>query len=299
MKKAHHLGPVMVEGRILRQAEAIPGSRQIYLEHGAQGGGGTVAHHQDAIREQHRLVHIMSDHDDGVAQTALDLHQGILHLGTGEGVERPERLVHQEHLGLHGQGAGDADALLHAAGDLVGATLQGMLHVHQFEIAQGPVVAFGAGFATAEHLIDGETHIVVDAEPGQQGMVLEHHRPIRTGLGHLASFQHHPTLGGAQQTGDDIQHRRFTAARVADQGDELALGDIDVDLTQHLQRPLVGGEAEADVIDLQISRHVLHYLSAQHRAFVPGEMALQEQHAAIEQETDEADGQHRHHDAGQ
>ena len=35
-------------------------------------------------------------------------------------VERAERLVHQEELGLHQQAARDADALLHAARELVG-----------------------------------------------------------------------------------------------------------------------------------------------------------------------------------
>ena len=35
------------------------------------------------------------------------------------GIERRERLVHQQDVGVGGEGAGEADALLHAAGQLV------------------------------------------------------------------------------------------------------------------------------------------------------------------------------------
>ena len=38
-------------------------------------------------------------------------------------VERAERLVHQQHGGVDGQRAGDADALLHAAGKLMRAAV--------------------------------------------------------------------------------------------------------------------------------------------------------------------------------
>ena len=46
-------------------------------------------------------------------------HQLFLHLAPGQRVEGGERLVHQQHRGLHGQRAGDGDALLHAAGQHV------------------------------------------------------------------------------------------------------------------------------------------------------------------------------------
>jgi hypothetical protein len=59
-----------------------------------------------------------------VLLSGLDLHQRILQVGAGQRIERAERLVHQQHLGLHGQGAGDADALLHAAGDFARALVE-------------------------------------------------------------------------------------------------------------------------------------------------------------------------------
>ena len=43
-----------------------------------------------------------------------------LHLGAGEGVEGAEGLVHEEEVGVGGEGAGEADALALAAGELPG-----------------------------------------------------------------------------------------------------------------------------------------------------------------------------------
>ena len=86
----------------------------------------------------------------------MDLHDAVLQMGAGQRVERAERLVHQQHLGLHGERAGDADALLHAAGDLVRALVLGLRHLHQLEIVHHPVVALGLGLGRAEHLVDGD-----------------------------------------------------------------------------------------------------------------------------------------------
>ena len=50
-----------------------------------------------------------------IPNSALDLQDQILEVAAGLGVDRRERLVHQEDLRLVGEGAGDRDALLHPA----------------------------------------------------------------------------------------------------------------------------------------------------------------------------------------
>ncbi|GAB3843790.1 hypothetical protein GCM10027610_057110 [Dactylosporangium cerinum] len=47
----------------------------------------------------------------------------VLHVTADQRVERGERLVEEEDLRIDGEGAGQADALLHAAGELVGVQL--------------------------------------------------------------------------------------------------------------------------------------------------------------------------------
>ena len=49
----------------------------------------------------------------------------------------------------------------------------------------------------AEHLVDREPHVVVDREPRQQRVVLEHDGAVRTGLVDLALLQQHAAVGGA------------------------------------------------------------------------------------------------------
>ena len=47
-------------------------------------------------------------------------HDLVLHVAADQRVERAERLVVEHHLRVDGERTGDADALLHAAGELVG-----------------------------------------------------------------------------------------------------------------------------------------------------------------------------------
>ena len=104
-----------------------------------------------------------------------------------------------------------------------GTLLHRMRHVHELEIAQRPLVALGLGLAAREHLVDGQPHVVVHREPRQQRVVLEHHGTIGPGLMHLAAFEEHVAAGGVGEPGDDVEQRRFAAARMADDGDVFAL----------------------------------------------------------------------------
>ncbi len=74
---------------------------------------------------------------------AVDFHHRVLQMGARQRVERAERLVEQQDLRLHGQRPGDADTLLHAAGDLGRALVPGMRHLHEVEIVHDPVVPLG------------------------------------------------------------------------------------------------------------------------------------------------------------
>ncbi len=75
-----------------------------------------------------------------------DLHQLVLQLGAGQRIERAEGLVHQQHLGFHRQRPGDADALLHAAGDFVRVLVRGMRQADQFDGRLGAGLELGLAF---------------------------------------------------------------------------------------------------------------------------------------------------------
>jgi hypothetical protein len=74
----------------------------------------------------------------------MDLHDRVLQMCAGQRVESAERLVEQQHLRLHGQRPSNADALLHAAGDLGWQLVLGVNHLHEFEIVHDPGMPLGA-----------------------------------------------------------------------------------------------------------------------------------------------------------
>src|SRR5580704_14183308 len=74
----------------------------------------TKIHERGLVRDPRGLLHVMGDDGDGVVLGQF-LDQ-LLDLGGRDRVERRTRFVEQDHLGPHRDGAGDAEALLLAAG---------------------------------------------------------------------------------------------------------------------------------------------------------------------------------------
>ena len=64
-----------------------------------------------------------------IVYSVLDLLHQVLDAGGRDRVERRARLVHQDHLGLDGDRAGDAQALLLAARQAERRALQPVLHL--------------------------------------------------------------------------------------------------------------------------------------------------------------------------
>ena len=93
------------------------------VSHPVLGRPPRPAEDDDPVAEHQRLVDVVGDEHDRAAGRLPGLHEQALHRGAGLGVERAERLVHADHAGLAGQGAGQLHALAHAAGELAGQPL--------------------------------------------------------------------------------------------------------------------------------------------------------------------------------
>ena len=76
-------------------------------------------HDADAVRELRHQAHVVPDEDDGRADLLLDLAERLQHLLLHDHVERAGRLVGDDDLRAQRDRHGDADALLHAAAELV------------------------------------------------------------------------------------------------------------------------------------------------------------------------------------
>ncbi len=249
VEKLQHLCAQMGVVRVFAQGQAFARARQIDRENFADGRGRAVGQHDDTVGQQHRLVHVVRHHHHGGAAFRHDALQLVLQPGTGEGVERAERLVHQQQLGLHRQSPGDADALLHTAGNFVWMFVCRVRQANEFQSRLGAGLELRLGFACAEHALHAEVDVAVAGHPRQQRVVLEHHGAVRAWRVNFAAVAHHHARGWQRESGDEVEQGALAAAGMADQADELALGDVEVDALERVERTARGVEHHFDVLD--------------------------------------------------
>ncbi|MOA10580.1 hypothetical protein D3C78_1304750 [compost metagenome] len=78
-------------------------------------------------------------------------------------IQRPERLVHQQQVGIEGERAGDGGALLHAAGQLPGVFLAETVEVDEIERAVDALALFRLAVT---HDFKRQGDVFFDAAPG-------------------------------------------------------------------------------------------------------------------------------------
>src|SRR3546814_13586650 len=80
---------------------------------------GPLAHYQDTVGQRDRLDQIMGNEQCRLAGFGQRAAEILLQYHLGLRVQRRERLIHQQHLGVDGQRAGERRALAPAARELV------------------------------------------------------------------------------------------------------------------------------------------------------------------------------------
>ena len=222
--------------------------RALFHDHTAVQDGHTVAdlfHH----------AHLVGDDHHGDAQLLVDvLDQGQDGM-SGVGVQRTGGLVAQQHLGVGGQGAGNGNALLLAAGQLggVGVCLVGQAH----HLQQLFGALFGVGlFHTGQ--LHGKTDVLQAAALHEQVELLEDHGDLaaaltqgrrRQGL-HGGAVDHHAALGGALQQVDAAHQRGFARTGHADDAVDGTIRNGQVDVFQRVHRAVLHLEGLGKVFDL-------------------------------------------------
>ena len=155
----------------------------------------------------------------------------------GEDVEGGEGLVHEEDFGLDDEGAGEADALLHAAGELLGiggfetVETDGVEHAH---------AALAALFRVDAAGLERGLDIFEDGEPGEEGEALEDDGDVDFGVGDGLFVPVDLAGGWARKAGEHAQHGGFAGAGGAEQGDDLPGNDGEVGGRDDLDAVLAG-----------------------------------------------------------
>ena len=122
-----------------------------------------VTHDHDVIAELERLGEVVGDEHHGLADLVVEAQDLVLHVAPDERVERAERLVEEHDLGIHGEGPGQPDPLLHAARQLVGIAVGVALQPDEVDHRAGP-------------LLTGRLRLAADLEAERD---VVHHPPVR------------------------------------------------------------------------------------------------------------------------
>jgi hypothetical protein len=218
------------------------------LDHG-------IRHDDDLIRHRQRLGLAVRDHDEGDAELALDLleldHHGLAQIV----VERAQRLVEQQHRRLADQRAGQRDALLLAARQVVrpapGERVEADLLQHLHHAAVARVLRHPL------HL-EAELDVLRHRAVREQREALEHHRGVAMRwrqVGDVVAGDQDLPGGDLLEPADHPQRRRLAAARRAQQGDELAVLDLGVEV-DHRADVAVERLADVDQNDVEIGHRL-------------------------------------------
>ncbi len=232
-KSAGDVGPKPLEGGIGVQRGAVAGPVERHPELGAERGVRAGPERDDAVGEEDRLVDVIGDQHHRLPLRLPDRGDLVLELGAGQRVERRERLVEEEEVGLRRQGACHGDALAHAAGQLRRPAVTGVIEADEGDVAVDPRLARGAALL-GEERIDRERDVALDRQPRHQRIGLEHDPDARRRPVDLPAAEDDAATVGSGQSRDRRDQRRLAGPGEADDGDELALLDLEVDAAEHV-----------------------------------------------------------------
>ena len=169
----------------------------------------------------------MGDDDDGDAPLPVDLLQELQNGVRGLGVQGGGCLVAQQHLRVGGQGSGDGDALLLAAGELHRVGVRLVRQPHGFQQRHGPLFCLAPAHTGK---LQGEADIVQRSPLVQQVKALENHgdfppdgAKLLIGHGHqIPAVEQHLALIRPLQQIDAAHQRAFTRTGQADDAENFS-----------------------------------------------------------------------------
>jgi hypothetical protein len=197
---------------------------------------GDVADHREVVRDDHvRQAELVLEVVHQVDDLRLDGH-----------VERGDRLVGDDHTGLEGERAGDADALTLAAGELVRVAVVVLrAQAHQLQKTLDLLLHPALGLDALE--LERRRDDGADGVPGVQRAVrvLEDHLDVAAQRSHAGGLEVRDVraveldlaAGRLQQAGDEPAHGRLAAAGLPDDAEGLAPPHLEVDAVDGLDRP--------------------------------------------------------------
>ena len=196
--------------------------------------------HDDAIGQQHRFLDVVRHQKDRLGGHGLlrpKLQQFAAQVLGRQHVERGKWLVHEENFGLDHEGAGESDALPHAAGKLLGIGGLESVKADHVEHLHAALAALSRRHAAS---LQRSFNILKNREPGKKREALEDDRDVDLGLRDRLAVP--VDLAGRRrgEPGQHAQHGRFARSRRAQQGKNLSRHDAQIGRRDHLNAILAG-----------------------------------------------------------
>src|SRR5579871_5622080 len=184
-----------------------------------------VAHDGDPVREDQRLALIMRHIDRGAAMLVVQPAELQLHGLPQLAIERAERFVHQQNIGLDDEGARERDPLLLASGELADGARRESIQLQQGKGAVHPGADFGGRDPPRPETIGD---VFEDGEMGKERIALEHHADVPEASrqpGDVASSDIDRSFRRLEMAGDQAEQRGFPRAGWPEKGEELTRRD--------------------------------------------------------------------------
>ena len=161
----------------------------------------------------------------------------------GHRVEGAERLVHQQQVGVLGEGSRQRGPLAHAAGQLVRALAGEPVEVHRGEQRRRSVLALRPRNTGQAHR---QLDVGLDRQPREERRLLEHQRRAAVHLHHAGRRLVQPR--------HQVEDRRLAAAGGSDDAHELTCRHVEVHVAECGDRVGAGPE---DLVDTASERMLM------------------------------------------
>ena len=200
----------------------------------------------------------MGDETDRLAGLSPQFQKLFVQMITDDLVQRAERLVHQQQIGIESQRAGDGGTLLHAAGQLPREFPPEPVEPDEVQRTRHTLGFF---YRAQPHDFQRQPNIALDCPPGQQGRRL---KDIAIGAFKPRLLGRHAVDGDRSrrrmfEIGNHPQQRGLAATRRPDEGYEITFLDAEIDILQGVDRPVIRIECQAQF--LGIDDHVFASLA--------------------------------------
>jgi hypothetical protein len=129
--------------------------------------------------------------------------------------------------------------------------------VYQAHVLADDALALAARQAL---LLQSVGDVPAHREPRKERVALEHDAAVRTRSFHQAPPQPDGSGSGLQEAAYEIEQRALAAAARSDDGDEFALGDIEIDELERAHRLRAFAIAHGDGAQLEVRVRHLAYL---------------------------------------